>query len=83
MELLIHSVSVLMSAASAHANLQQHQSESIHRNLSLLSSDVLQSDYLEEDQDDDLIKPKKLPNPVKASKSHQELQRELMSSCKR
>lgn len=72
-----------MSAASAHANLQQHQPESIHRNLSLLSSDTPKSDYLEGDQDYDLIKPKKLPNPVKASKSHQELQRELMSSCKR
>uniref|UniRef100_G3NGK3 Actin-associated protein FAM107A n=1 Tax=Gasterosteus aculeatus TaxID=69293 RepID=G3NGK3_GASAC len=43
---------------------------------------VPQPDYLEEDEDNDLIKPKKLVNPVKASKSHQELHRELMSSCK-
>uniref|UniRef100_A0A8C6NPN9 Actin-associated protein FAM107A n=1 Tax=Nothobranchius furzeri TaxID=105023 RepID=A0A8C6NPN9_NOTFU len=34
-------------------------------------------DYL--DEDEDLIKPKKLVNPVKASRSHQELHRELLS----
>uniref|UniRef100_A0A3B1J069 Actin-associated protein FAM107A n=1 Tax=Astyanax mexicanus TaxID=7994 RepID=A0A3B1J069_ASTMX len=33
--------------------------------------------------DDDLIKPKKLINPVKASKSHQELHRELLMNHKR
>lgn len=33
--------------------------------------------------DDDLIKPKKLINPVKASKSHQELHRELLLNHKR
>lgn len=75
-------VSVLLSAASAYANLQQQQPESIHRKLSPVSSYVPQSDYLERDEEDDLIKPKKLQNPVKASKSHQELHRELMSSCK-
>uniref|UniRef100_A0A3Q2Y3R8 Actin-associated protein FAM107A n=1 Tax=Hippocampus comes TaxID=109280 RepID=A0A3Q2Y3R8_HIPCM len=32
---------------------------------------------------DDLIKPRKLLNPVKSSRSHQELHRELMTSCKR
>ncbi|XP_061641095.1 protein FAM107B-like isoform X4 [Phyllopteryx taeniolatus] len=32
---------------------------------------------------DDLIKPRKLLNPVKGSRSHQELHRELMTSCKR
>ncbi|XP_077433560.1 actin-associated protein FAM107A-like isoform X1 [Vanacampus margaritifer] len=35
------------------------------------------------DRRDDLIKPRKLLNPVKSSRSHQELHRELMSSCKR
>ncbi|XP_061544490.1 protein FAM107B-like isoform X1 [Phycodurus eques] len=32
---------------------------------------------------DDLIEPRKLLNPVKGSRSHQELHRELMTSCKR
>uniref|UniRef100_A0A669CN36 Actin-associated protein FAM107A n=1 Tax=Oreochromis niloticus TaxID=8128 RepID=A0A669CN36_ORENI len=40
---------------------------------------VPRPDYLEGDEDADLIKPKKLVNPVKASKSHQELHRELLS----
>ncbi|XP_035531787.1 uncharacterized protein LOC118338619, partial [Morone saxatilis] len=75
--------SVLVSAASAYADLQQHRSEGVHRRLSPVSSYVPQPDYLEGDEDEDLIKPKKLVNPVKASKSHQELHRELMSSCKR
>ncbi|KFP65886.1 Protein FAM107A, partial [Cariama cristata] len=38
-------------------------------------------DYL--DGNPDLIKPKKLLNPVKASKSHQELHRELLMNHKR
>ncbi|XP_018543188.1 protein FAM107B isoform X5 [Lates calcarifer] len=69
--------------ASAYADLQQHRSEGIHRKPSPVSSYVPPPDYLEENEDDDLIKPKKLVNPVKASKSHQELHRELMSSYKR
>ncbi|XP_076602813.1 protein FAM107B isoform X3 [Chaetodon auriga] len=69
--------------ASAYANLQQHQTEGVHRKPSPVSSYVPQPDYLEEDEENNLIKPKKLVNPVKASKSHQELHRELMSSCKR
>ncbi|KAM6947713.1 protein FAM107B isoform 1-T1 [Lycodopsis pacificus] len=69
--------------ASAYADLQQHRSEGVHRKPSPVSSYVPQPDYLEGDEEDDLIKPKKLVNPVKASKSHQELHRELMSSCKR
>ncbi|XP_041812526.1 protein FAM107B [Chelmon rostratus] len=69
--------------ASAYANLQQHQTEGVHRRPAPVSSYVPRPDYLEEDEDNDLIKPKKLVNPVKASKSHQELHRELMSSCKR
>lgn len=31
----------------------------------------------------ELIKPKKLPNPVKASRSHQELHRELLMNHRR
>ncbi|XP_034558218.1 protein FAM107B isoform X1 [Notolabrus celidotus] len=69
------------SKASAYANLQQHRPEG--RKPSPVSGYVPQPDYLEGDEDQDLIKPKKLVNPVKASKSHQELHRELMSSCKR
>uniref|UniRef100_A0A3B5MFN2 Actin-associated protein FAM107A n=1 Tax=Xiphophorus couchianus TaxID=32473 RepID=A0A3B5MFN2_9TELE len=50
---------------------------------------LLQSDGLDEerhrrvDSNEDLIKPKKLLNPVKTSRSHQELHRELLSSCRR
>ncbi|KAM9859246.1 protein FAM107B-like [Aulostomus maculatus] len=65
--------------ASACADLQQPRTE--HRKTSPVSSFVPPPDYLEEDED--LIKPRKLVNPVKASKSHQELHRELLSSCKR
>ncbi|XP_076602790.1 protein FAM107B isoform X1 [Chaetodon auriga] len=73
----------MVKSASAYANLQQHQTEGVHRKPSPVSSYVPQPDYLEEDEENNLIKPKKLVNPVKASKSHQELHRELMSSCKR
>uniref|UniRef100_A0A7N5JAR3 Actin-associated protein FAM107A n=1 Tax=Ailuropoda melanoleuca TaxID=9646 RepID=A0A7N5JAR3_AILME len=38
-------------------------------------------DYL--DGNPDLIKPKKLLNPVRASKSHQELHRELLMNHRR
>ncbi|XP_022597955.1 protein FAM107B-like isoform X2 [Seriola dumerili] len=69
--------------ASAYADLQQHRSEGVHRKPSPVSSYVPQPDYVEGDEEDDLIKPKKLVNPVKASKSHQELHRELLSSYKR
>ncbi|GAA6233087.1 protein FAM107B-like isoform X6 [Lates japonicus] len=73
----------MVKSASAYADLQQHRSEGIHRKPSPVSSYVPPPDYLDENEDDDLIKPKKLVNPVKASKSHQELHRELMSSYKR
>ncbi|KAK9529672.1 hypothetical protein VZT92_013751 [Zoarces viviparus] len=73
----------MVKSASAYADLQQHRSEGVHRKPSPVSTYVPQPDYLEGDEEDDLIKPKKLVNPVKASKSHQELHRELMSSCKR
>uniref|UniRef100_A0A3B4Z0P8 Actin-associated protein FAM107A n=1 Tax=Seriola lalandi dorsalis TaxID=1841481 RepID=A0A3B4Z0P8_SERLL len=76
-------LSALVSAASAYADLQQHRSEGVHRKPSPVSSYVPQPDYVEGDEEDDLIKPKKLVNPVKASKSHQELHRELLSSYKR
>ncbi|XP_078105635.1 protein FAM107B isoform X1 [Sander vitreus] len=70
--------------ASAYADLQQHRSEGgVHRKASPASCSVPQPDYLQGEEDDDIIKPKKLVNPVKASKSHQELHRELMTSCKR
>ncbi|XP_078139515.1 actin-associated protein FAM107A-like [Centroberyx gerrardi] len=69
--------------ASAYADLQQHRLEGGHRNPAPVSSYVPQPDYMEGDDDDDLIKPKKLVNPVKASKSHQDLHRELLMSYKR
>ncbi|KAM9409953.1 protein FAM107B-like isoform 2-T2 [Pholidichthys leucotaenia] len=69
--------------ASAYADLQQHRFEGVHRKPSPVTVYVPQPDYLEGDEDEDLIKPKKLVNPVKASKSHQELHRELLSSYKR
>uniref|UniRef100_A0A3Q3A8B5 Actin-associated protein FAM107A n=1 Tax=Kryptolebias marmoratus TaxID=37003 RepID=A0A3Q3A8B5_KRYMA len=55
--------------------------ECVHRRPSPVSSYVPPPDYL--DENEDLIKPKKLVNPVKASRSHQELHRELLSSCRR
>ncbi|XP_060926362.1 protein FAM107B [Limanda limanda] len=73
----------LVKSASAHADLQQHRSEGIHRKSSPASGYVPQPDYQEEEDEDDLIKPKKLLNPVRASQSHQDLHRELLSSCKR
>uniref|UniRef100_A0A3Q0SX86 Actin-associated protein FAM107A n=1 Tax=Amphilophus citrinellus TaxID=61819 RepID=A0A3Q0SX86_AMPCI len=56
---------------------------SVHRKASPAAVYVPQPDYLQGDEDADLIKPKKLLNPIKASKSHQELHRELLSSYKR
>ncbi|XP_068171687.1 protein FAM107B-like isoform X2 [Antennarius striatus] len=64
----------------ASANLQQ--SDNIQGKVPPTSSHIPPPDYVEGD-DSDLIKPKQLLNPVKASKSHQELHRELMSSCRR
>ncbi|XP_013875535.1 protein FAM107B [Austrofundulus limnaeus] len=61
----------------AYAELQQHRSEGVHRKPSPVSSYVPPPDYL--DEEEDLIKPKKLVNPVKASRSHQELHQELLS----
>ncbi|KAM4583462.1 protein FAM107B isoform 1-T1 [Fundulus diaphanus] len=66
--------------ASAYSDLQQHD---VHRRPSPVSSYVPPPDYMDGDEDEDLIKPKKLVNPVKASRSHQQLHRELLSSCRR
>ncbi|XP_035806001.1 protein FAM107B isoform X1 [Amphiprion ocellaris] len=66
--------------ASAFADLHQNRPNS--RKPSPVSGFVPPPDYLDGDEDDDIIKPKKLLNPVKASKSHQELHQELLS-CKR
>ncbi|KAM7401495.1 hypothetical protein PAMP_016804 [Pampus punctatissimus] len=68
---------------SAYADLQQHRSDGVHRKPCPVSSYVAQPNHLDGEEDDNLIKPKKLANPVKSSKSHQELHRELLSSYKR
>ncbi|KAM7421795.1 hypothetical protein PAMA_010038 [Pampus argenteus] len=73
----------MVKSASAYADLQQLRSDGVHRKPCPVSSYVAQPNYLDGDEDDNLIKPKKLANPVKSSKSHQELHRELMSSYKR
>ncbi|XP_008406450.1 protein FAM107B-like isoform X2 [Poecilia reticulata] len=70
-------------SASAYSNLQPHRPGDVHRRPSPASSCVPPPDYMDGDEDEDLIKPKKLLNPVKASRSHQELHRELLSSCRR
>ncbi|XP_009304063.2 protein FAM107B isoform X1 [Danio rerio] len=76
--------------ASAYADIQweqPHQPKNPdpcgypHREIPPLASYAPQPDYMT--GDDDLIKPKKLINPVKASKSHQELHRELLLNHKR
>lgn len=73
-----HVPHVSVSVASTYAN----QHDSVRMRLSPFSSYASQPDYMLGDEHD-LIKPKKLPNPVKASRSHQELHRELLNSCKR
>ncbi|XP_026791267.3 actin-associated protein FAM107A isoform X1 [Pangasianodon hypophthalmus] len=78
--------------ASAYADIQweqPHQPEITYndplrcprRNILPVASYAPHPDYAQ--GDDDLIKPKKLINPVKASKSHQELHRELLMNHKR
>uniref|UniRef100_A0A3Q2ZEX4 Actin-associated protein FAM107A n=1 Tax=Hippocampus comes TaxID=109280 RepID=A0A3Q2ZEX4_HIPCM len=73
----------LCCAASAYGELQPHQ----RRMAPTVSCYVPPPpDYLTDihgPRHDDLIKPRKLLNPVKSSRSHQELHRELMTSCKR
>ncbi|XP_058486666.1 protein FAM107B-like isoform X1 [Solea solea] len=71
------------SRASAYGDLHQHRTEGVPRRPSLVSGYVPQPARVGEDEEDeDLIKPKKLLNPVKASRSHRELHRELLSSCR-
>ncbi|KAB5536876.1 hypothetical protein PHYPO_G00112350 [Pangasianodon hypophthalmus] len=83
---------VLVKSASAYADIQweqPHQPEITYndplrcprRNILPVASYAPHPDYAQ--GDDDLIKPKKLINPVKASKSHQELHRELLMNHKR
>ncbi|XP_078399739.1 protein FAM107B-like isoform X1 [Cetorhinus maximus] len=52
-----------------------------HSNPSEIRSLMAEPDYF--DDNPELIKPKKLLNPVKASRSHQELHRELLMNQKR
>lgn len=63
----------LRKSASMYTEIQQEHSDS--------GSILTHPDYI--DGNPDLIKPKKLLNPVKASKSHQELHRELLMNHKR
>ncbi|KAG2471353.1 F107A protein, partial [Polypterus senegalus] len=63
----------MYSGASMYSDLRRDQ----HK----IDNLVAQPDYLE--STDNLIKPKKLFNPVKASRSHQELHRELLMNHKR
>ncbi|XP_035652634.1 protein FAM107B-like isoform X2 [Oncorhynchus keta] len=82
---------VMVKSASAYANLQWEQQprqdgshppqDYPHRDQPPVAGYIPQPNYMEGDHD--LIKPKKLLNPVKASKSHQDLQRELLMSQKR
>ncbi|XP_030633093.1 protein FAM107B [Chanos chanos] len=79
---------VLVKSASAYADIQWEQPRQDgrqdpygYREPLPVASYAPQPDYME--GDDDLIKPKKLPNPVKASKSHQDLHRELLMNHKR
>ncbi|XP_029456845.1 actin-associated protein FAM107A isoform X3 [Rhinatrema bivittatum] len=64
---------MLVKSASMYSDLQRERSD--------IESIIAHPDYLEGNPD--LIKPKKLINPVKASKSHQELHRELLMNHKR
>ncbi|XP_061864543.1 actin-associated protein FAM107A [Colius striatus] len=61
----------LQKSASMYTEIQRPEGENI----------LTHPDYI--DGNPDLIKPKKLLNPVKASKSHQELHRELLMNHKR
>ncbi|XP_015269816.1 PREDICTED: protein FAM107A isoform X1 [Gekko japonicus] len=60
-------------SASMYSEIQRERPE--------LGNIMAHPDYI--DGNPDLIKPKKLLNPVRASKSHQELHRELLMNHKR
>ncbi|XP_028853828.1 protein FAM107B isoform X2 [Denticeps clupeoides] len=84
---------VLVKSASAYADLNWERAQQglahghrdpfgyPHGDPPPVAGYAAQPDYME--GEDDLIKPKKLINPVKASKSHQELHRELLMNHKR
>ncbi|KAI3369598.1 hypothetical protein L3Q82_024486 [Scortum barcoo] len=57
--------------ASAYADLQQHRADGAPRRPAPDTGHTPRQEHLEGGDDNDLIKPKKLVNPVKASKSHQ------------
>uniref|UniRef100_A0A4W3GP56 Family with sequence similarity 107 member B n=1 Tax=Callorhinchus milii TaxID=7868 RepID=A0A4W3GP56_CALMI len=44
---------------------------------------MAEPDYIEEEDSAELIRPRKLINPVKSSRNHQDLQRELLINQKR
>ncbi|XP_061474744.1 actin-associated protein FAM107A isoform X2 [Rhineura floridana] len=64
---------MLIKSASMYSEIQRERPD--------IGSIVAHPDYI--DENPDLIKPKKLLNPVRASKSHQELHRELLMNHKR
>ncbi|KAM7170991.1 actin-associated protein FAM107A isoform 1-T1 [Macrochelys suwanniensis] len=64
---------VVNGSASMYSEIQRERPE--------VRNFMSHPDYI--DGNPDLIKPKKLLNPVKASKSHQELHRELLMNHKR
>uniref|UniRef100_A0A8D0GHT5 Actin-associated protein FAM107A n=1 Tax=Sphenodon punctatus TaxID=8508 RepID=A0A8D0GHT5_SPHPU len=64
---------MLVKSASMYSEIQRERPD--------IGNIMAHPDYI--DGNPDLIKPKKLQNPVKASKSHQELHRELLMSHKR
>ncbi|KAM8994725.1 actin-associated protein FAM107A [Ara ararauna] len=64
---------MLWKLASTYTEIQREQPDS--------GNILTHPDYI--DGNPDLIKPKKLLNPIKASKSHQELHRELLMNHKR
>lgn len=54
----------------------------IPEGLSRVRSIMAEPDYMDGDSDE-LIRPKKLTNPVKTSRNHQDLHRELLMNQKR
>ncbi|CAI5767618.1 actin-associated protein FAM107A isoform X2 [Podarcis muralis] len=64
---------MLVKSASMYTEIQRERPD--------IGNIMTHPDYI--DGNPDLIKPKKLLNPVRASKSHQELHRELLMNHKR
>ncbi|XP_056462779.1 protein FAM107B [Gadus chalcogrammus] len=71
---------LLHKSASAHAALQWEGEQEAQGSLRHPPADgfVPQPDYMDAEDAQDLIKPRKLVNPVKSSKSHQDLHKELL-----